>query len=83
MALSSILAAMIWAISVVREVMCGERNLVDFVTLRRMFLSALPMRALMSGIASGWGCARCLNGLLAVRIVYIFGGVLGGCANGG
>ncbi len=78
MALCSALAAMSWAISVVWEFIFGERSLANFVRLRRMFLRALSLRVFIFGRASGWGCARCLFGLLAVGIVRIFGGGLDG-----
>ena len=82
MALSSALDAMSWVISVVWEFMVGERSLADFVCLRCLFLCALPLRVFMLGLASGWGCAWCMCGLLADGIVCIFGGVLDGLVKG-
>ena len=78
MALSSALAAMSWAISVVWEFSFGERSLANFVRLRRLFLLALTLRVFILDLAPGWGCAGCLFGLLAVGIVRIFGGGLDG-----
>ena len=78
MALSSALAAMSWAISVVWEFIFGERSLANFVRLRRLFLRALSMRVFILGLASGWGCGGCLCGLLVVEIVRNFGGGLNG-----
>ena len=78
MALSSALVAMRWAISVVWEFICGERSLADFVRLRHLFLRASSLRVSIFGLASGWCCAWCLFGLLAVGIVHIFGGGLDG-----
>ena len=78
MALSSALDAMSWAISVVWGFILGGRSLANFVRLRRMFLRALSPRVFILGLASGWGCARCMFGMLAVGIVRIFGGGLDG-----